>query len=302
MDTLVSMRVFAAVAESGSFSGAANRLGLSRAMTSKHIQNLESHLGTRLLQRTTRKLRLTESGAAYFERSRQILADIDEAEADAAKLTAKPNGVLRITMPVSFGIMHIGPLVTKYLEAYPDVQIDATLSDRRVDLIEEGFDLALRIGSTLDPSLVARRLGTDQMIICGAPSYFAERGIPTHPTDLTAHNCVLYSYATANNEWAMSGPDGDFSIKVSGNVRANNGDLLNQIVLDGGGLMCQPSFLVGHEIKKGNLVQVLQDYTLQSLGIFAVYSSRKYLSAKIRTFVDFLADSFTQRKSWSDSP
>lgn len=299
MDTLVSMRVFAAIAEAGSFAVAADRLGISRAMASKHLQNLEAHLGTRLLQRTTRKLRLTESGMAYFERSRQILADIDEAEADALKLTAKPSGVLRVTMPVSFGIKHVGPLINRFLAIYPDVQIDATLSDRRVDLIEEGFDLAIRIGATLDPGLVARRLGTDQLVVCGAPAYFAKHGIPTHPHQLAQHNCVLYSYAAASNEWSMSGPDGEHTVKVFGNVRANNGDLLNQIVLDGGGLMCQPSFLVGHEIAQGNLRRVLEDYNLPSIGIFAVYPSRKYLSAKIRTFVDFLADSFAPLESWS---
>lgn len=299
MDTLQGMRVFAAVAEAGSFSQAADRLGLSRAMASKHVQQLEQHLGVRLLQRTTRKLRLTESGSTYFERCRQILADIDEAEADATKLTLRPSGVLRMTMPVSFGVKHVAPLIAPYLEKFPEVQIDATVSDRRIDLIEEGIDLAIRIGATLDPGLVARRLGSDHLMICAAPSYLARRGTPTRPEQLEQHDCALYSYAADGNEWTLTGPDGPVRIKVGGKVRANNGDILTQIVLDGGGLMCQPSFLVGDAIADGRLVQVLPDYALPSIGIFAVYPSRKYLSAKIRTFVDFMAESLSSNTSWS---
>lgn len=290
MDTLTSMRVFASVADAGSFSAAARRLDLSRAMVSKHVQHLEDHLGTRLLQRTTRKLSLTESGQDYLERCRQILTDVAEAEASAANLTAKPSGILRITLPVSFGLRYVGPLIAAYLARYPDLDLDVSLSDRRVDLIEEGLDLAVRIGASLEPGVVARQLGADRLVICGAPAYFARHGVPTHPRQLASHNCVLYSYAAMQNEWVLSGPDGQFSVKVGGNLRANNGDFLNQFVLDGGGLMCQPDFLVRAEIDAGRLVEVLRDYTSTPLGIFAVYPSRKHLSAKIRTFVDYLAE------------
>jgi len=169
------------------------------------------------------------------------------------------------------------------------------MRDRRVDLIEEGLDLALRIGPSPDPGLIARRLASDRLIVCGAPSYLERCGTPTTPADLAKHNCVLYAYSAAGNEWKMRGPGGEHTIKVAGNVRANNGDLLNQVVLGGTGLMCQPGFLVGEEIRAGRLVEVLTDYVFDPIGIYAVYPSRKHLSAKIRTFVDFLVENLAYR-------
>ena len=301
MDTLKSMRVFAAVVASGSFSDAAEHLGISRAMASKYVQHLEEHLGTRLLQRTTRKLGLTESGRSYYEHCSQILLEIDEAEAGAANLTATPRGTLRLTMPVSFSIRYVGPLITRYLANYPEVQIDASLTDRRIDLIEEGLDLALRIGPSPAPGLIARRLGSDRVVVCGAPTYLERCGVPNTPEELAHHNCVLYTYSNAGNEWKMRGPDGrKHTVKVSGNVRANNGDLLNQVVLGGAGLMCQPGFLVAEEIRAGRLVEVLTDYIFEPIGIYAVYPSRKHLSAKIRTFVDFLVENLAYRNESHD--
>jgi DNA-binding transcriptional LysR family regulator len=290
MDTLKSMRVFATVAASGSFAAAATRLDISRAMASKHVLYLEERLGTRLLQRTTRKLGLTDSGTAYYERCVKILEEIDEAESGAVKLSVTPRGVLRLTMPVSFSVRHVGPLMTRYLEKFPEVQIDATVSDRRIDLIDEGLDLAIRVGLSLEPGLIARRLASDRVVICGAPAYLERYGRPTKPEDLAAHNCVLYSYSAAGSEWKMTGPDGEHTVKVTGNMRANNGDLLNQVVLSGGGLMCQPEFLVGEDIRAGRLEEVLKEYACEPLGIYAVFPSRKHLSAKTRTFVDFLVD------------
>lgn len=290
MDTLTSMKVFAAVVDAGSFAAAADRLGLSRAMTSKYVGHLEAHLGTRLLHRTTRRLGLTESGAAYHERCAQILMEIAEAEASATHLTVKPQGTLRVALPIAFSIRHIAPLISTYLAKYPDVRIDATLSDRRVDLIEEGLDLALRAGPSPEPGLIAHRLASDKVVICGAPAYLQRHGVPTSPGDLAGHNCMLYTYSSAGSEWTLRGPDGEHTVKVAGTVRANNGDLLKQLAMDGIGLLRQPGFLVGDEIRAGRLVEVLQDYTLDPIGIYAVYPSRKHLSAKIRTFVDYLAE------------
>jgi len=284
------MRVFATVVATGSFAAAAARLDISRAMASKYVLYLEERLGTRLLQRTTRKLGLTDSGTAYYERCAQILEEVEEAESGAVNLSAKPRGILRLTMPVSFSVRHIGPLITRYLEKFPEVQIDAVLSDRRIDLIEEGLDLALRVGPSPDPGLIARRLAADRLVICAAPAYLDRCGRPTRPQDLAAHNCVLYSYSAAGSEWKMTGPDGEHSVKVGGNMRANNGDLLNQVVLSGGGLMCQPEFLVGEDLRAGRLEEVLKEYRCESLGIYAVFPSRKHLSAKTRTFVDFLVE------------
>lgn len=302
MDTLKSMRVFATVVLTGSFAAAASRLDISRAMASKHVLYLEERLGTRLLQRTTRKLGLTDSGTAYYERCVKILEEIEEAETGAVNLSVRPRGILRLTMPVSFSVRHVGPLITRYLEKYPEVQIDATVSDRRIDLIEEGLDLALRVGPSPEPGLIARRLASDRLVICGAPAYLDRCGRPTRPQDLADHNCVLYSYSAAGNEWKMTGAGGEHTVKVTGNMRANNGDLLNQVVLSGAGLMCQPEFLVGEDIRAGHLEEVLKDYTCETLGIYAVFPSRKHLSAKTRTFVDFLVENLAYSRAAKLNP
>lgn len=298
MDTLTSMKVFAAVVDTGSFAAAADRLDMSRAMTSKYVAHLEEHLGTRLLQRTTRKLTLTESGASYYERCVQILADILEAEEGALHLTEAPRGTLRLTMPVSFGILHMGPVMSSYMKQYPEVKIDILLTDRRVDLLEEGLDLAVRIGPMPESGLIAKKLASDRVAICAAPEYLQRCGTPKTPADLAHHNCLSYSYAATGDEWTLSGPGGTHSVKVSGTLRATNGDMVKLAVLGGVGLMRQPTFLIAEELRSGRLVEVLTDYKSSELGIYAVYPSRKHLSAKVRTFVDFIASAFSLKKDW----
>jgi DNA-binding transcriptional LysR family regulator len=299
VDTLTSMKVFATVVETGSFAAASDRLDLSRSMASKYVAHLEEHLGTRLLQRTTRKLTLTESGSSYYERCQQILADIAEAEQGAVHLTAAPRGTLKLTIPASFGILHMGPLVADYLKQYPDVKINIMLSDRRVDLIEEGLDLAVRIGALPESGLIARRLASDRIAICASPDYLAQHGAPMIPADLERHNCLLYSYSASGDEWRMTGPGGEeYAVKVSGSLRATSGEMVKLAALGGIGLMRQPLFLAATDIRAGRLVEVLTDYQSFDLGIYAVYPSRKHLSAKVRTFVDFLADSFALKSEW----
>jgi DNA-binding transcriptional LysR family regulator len=298
VDTLTSMKVFATVVETGSFAAASNRLDLSRSMASKYVAHLEEHLGTRLLQRTTRKLTLTESGSGYYERCQQILADIAEAEQGATHLTAAPRGTLRMTIPVSFGVLHMGPLVADYLKQYPDVKIDMLLSDHRVDLIEEGLDLAVRIGAMPESGLIAKKLASDRVAICGSPDYFARHGVPVTPQDLVHHNCLLYSYTPSGDEWKMAGPDGEHTVKVAGSLRATNGEMVKLAALGGIGLIRQPLFLAAAEIRAGRLVEVLTEYRSYDLGVYAVYPSRKHLSAKVRTFVDFLAERFALKSEW----
>lgn len=299
MDTLTSMKVFAAVVDGGSFASAADRLDISRAMASKHVSHLEEHLGTRLLQRTTRKLMLTEIGSVYYERCVQILADVAEAEEGAAHFSETPRGTLRLTVPVSFGVLHMGPLISEYLKRYPEVRIDILMADRRVDLIEEGLDLALRIGALTESGLIAKRLGSDRVAVCAAPDYFERHGVPTTPEDLVRHNCLTYSYATSGDEWRLTGPDGTVhTVKVSGSLRASNGDMTKLGALDGVGIIRQPLFLIGDDLRAGRLVEVLKDYRSQELGIYALYPSRKHLSAKVRVFVDFLAETFALRSEW----
>lgn len=298
MDTLTSMKVFAAVVDTGSFAAASDRLGMSRAMTSKYVAHLEEHLRTRLLQRTTRRLTLTESGAAYYERCVQILADIAMAEEGAQHLTETPHGTLRVTMPVSFGVLHLGPVISDYLKQYPDVKTDILLTDRRVDLIEEGLDLAVRIGAMPESGMIARKLASDRIVICGAPDYFRQHGTPQKPADLAQHNCLTYAYATTGDEWKMSGPGGRHAVRVSGSLRATNGDMVKLAALGGVGIMRQPLFLIAPELRSGRLVEVLQEYASDDIGIYAVYPSRKHLSAKVRTFVDFLCAAFARKTEW----
>ncbi len=298
MDTLTSMKVFAAVVDTGSFAAASERLDMSRAMTSKYVAHLEEHLGTRLLQRTTRKLTLTESGAAYYERCVQILADISEAEEGALHHTETPRGTLRLTVPVSFGVLHMGPVMSGYLMQHPEVKVDVLLTDRRIDLFEEGLDLALRIGALRESGLIAKKLASDRVVICGAPDYLARHGTPKTPAELARHNCLTYTYAASGDDWKMRGPDGEHVVKVSGTMRASNGDMVRLAALGGVGLIRQPLFLCGEDIRAGRLVEVLQEYRTEDLGIYAVYPSRKHLSAKVRTFVDYLAAAFALRSEW----
>ncbi len=292
------MKVFAAVVETGSFAAAADRLDVSRAMVSKYVAHLEQHLGARLLQRTTRKLALTESGAAYYDRCAQLLIDLAEAEESAASLTAAPRGTLRLTVPVSFGIRHIRPVLSQYLKQYPEVKVDLIVTDRYVDLIEEGIDLAVRIGSLPESGLIARKLASDRLVLCGAPEYLKRHGVPRTPADLMRFDCLSYSYAASGEEWKMVGPDGPHAVKVSGSLRATNADLLILACLDGLGLTRQPLFLVGEDIRSGRLVQVLPEYEFPELGIHAVYLSRKHVSAKVRTFVDLLATALAMKSEW----
>ncbi|HEY6095167.1 MAG TPA: LysR family transcriptional regulator [Gallionellaceae bacterium] len=298
MDTLLSMKVFATVVESGSFAAAAERLDLSRAMVSKHMAHLEGHLGSRLLNRTTRRLSLTEAGTGYYERCQHILKDIDEAELAATELTSAPRGTLRVTAPLVFGVLHIAPLIADYLALYPEAKLDFTLDDRNIDLVNEGYDLAIRIGNLAESGLVARRFARDRLVVCGSPEYFRRHGVPRVPDDLGKHVCLGYSYEESINEWQFSGPDGEHRVSVSGNLRANNGDLLRVAALGGAGIVLQPRFLVGADLREGRLQAVLTDYESRELGIYAVYPSRRFLSAKVRTFIDFLVERFGPNPDW----
>lgn len=288
MDLLTSMRVFATVAGTGSFTQAAERLDLSRAMVSKHVATLEAHLGARLLNRTTRRLSLTESGAAYYERCQQILSDIEEAEAAAGQLTSAPRGTLKITMPLAYGLHRLGELVAEYTRLNPAVKLDISLNDRYADLVEEGFDLAVRIGTLPDSSLIARKLGATLSVVCASPGYLEKYGTPEQPADLARHSCLGYTYTGSGTEWRLSHDGRDETIPITGAIRANNGDMLRLAAVNGAGLILQPLFIVEEDLRSGRLVQVLEQYTSSQYGIYAVYPSRKHLSAKVRTFVDFL--------------
>jgi DNA-binding transcriptional LysR family regulator len=290
MDILTCMRVFATVVETASFTRAGERLDMSKAMVSKYVAVLEDHLGTRLLNRTTRRLSLTESGQVYYERCLQIIADVAEAEQAAGQLTAIPRGTLKIAMPVSFGTIKIGPLITEYVRQYPEVKLDIALADRKVDLIDEGFDLAIRIGSLPESGLIARKLAVDRTAICAAPAYLKQHGTPHKPEDLRRHACLNYTYASSGDEWYLKNDREELVVPTSGPIKVNNGDMLRLAALSGGGIIWQPRFIVEDDLRTGGLVEVLTNYSTAELGIYAIYPSRKHLSAKVRTFVDFLVD------------
>jgi DNA-binding transcriptional LysR family regulator len=290
MDLFASMKMYVAVVDGGSFAAAADKLGISRAMASKQIQKLEEHLGTRLLNRTTRRLSLTETGRAFYERSAQILGDLEEAEQIAGQMTRTPQGVLRMTIPLSYGQHRLAAIIGNYSQAYPQVQLDISLSDRKIDLIEDGLDLAIRIGAMPQSDLIARKIGAVRSVICAAPGYLARHGVPQSPADLVRHACLGYTLTGGGGDWRLEGAEGQLTIPISGAIKADNGDILRLAALSGAGLLFQPHFIVDDDIAAGRLLRVLPEWQSAEYGVYAVYPSRKHLSAKVRTFVDYLVD------------
>jgi DNA-binding transcriptional LysR family regulator len=300
MDRFGAIRVFAQVVESGSFARAAERLGLSTSATSRHVADLEAHLQTRLLNRTTRRVSLTESGRAFYERSVQLLADLEEAEQEAARAAVVPRGTIRLTTSVNFGVRHLAPAIADFLAQHRELRFDISLSDRIVDLVEEGFDLAVRVGLAGSGNLVARKLGETRLVPCAAPAYLAAHGAPEVPEDLERHNCFTYEYGTPRNVWRFRDASGrERAVRVSGALHSNNGDLLAEAAARGAGIVFEPAFIVGPDVRAGRLVPLLQDFMGPPLPIYAVYPSRKHLSAKVRSFVEFLLARFAQGQDWS---
>jgi len=299
MDRFAGMAVFVKVVESSSFAAAARHFRLSPAMASRHVQALEQQLGAQLLNRTTRRVSPTEVGQAYYQRVRQILADIDEADRLATDLQATPRGLLRITSSQSFGIRHLAPAIADYLVLCPEVLMDVTLNDRYLNVIEEGFDLAVRIGLLEDSSLVARRLAPVRMALCAAPEYIARHGAPQRPADLAQHNCLSYTYAAARSEWRFVDGEGkEEAAHIAGRLLANNGDVLRVAALQGQGVALAPTFILGEDLRAGTLVRLLPAYTPPEVGLYAVYPPSRHLSAKVRSFVDFLATRFGGEPEW----
>lgn len=298
MDRLTAMQVFVRVVEAGSFVKAAEQLEISTTATSRLVANLETHLGTRLLQRTTRRLGLTEAGSAYFDRCQQIVGAVEEAEAQVGLEAQRPFGTLRVSGPVVFGMQHLAPLLAAYRARYPEVRVDISLADRIVDLVDEGFDVAIRIAGRLADTLVARRLTTIRIVVCASPGYLKRHGTPRVPSDLAKHNCLLYTIIDRPGEWTLEGPHGSTTTKVSGSLRSNNGDVLRTATLAGEGIVVQPSFMVGEDLRLGKLVPVLERFCQPDLAAYAVYPTRRHLPAKVRSFVDFLAETISDPPPW----
>ncbi|MBX3657808.1 MAG: LysR family transcriptional regulator [Ramlibacter sp.] len=299
MDSLRRIEAFCAVAQLGSFVAAADRLGLSRAAVSRLVIELEGQLGTRLLNRTTRKVSLTDSGSAYHERARQILDDLAEANAAASATTLRPAGRLRINVPVTFGNLHLAPLWGQFLQRHPQVELDITLTDRLVDLVDEGYDLAVRVGRPQSSSLVARPLATDRVVLCASPEYLRMAPAIRRIEDIADHSAVAYSLWSGGDAWTFQGPEGrPHSVPVHPCLRANSGDTCRAAALADQGLIFQPAFLVGPDLAAGRLVEILPHYSGPRLDIQALYPSRRHVPGKVRAMVDFLVAAF-EHPAWT---
>ncbi len=299
MDRLTAMLAFTQVVEAESFSEAARRLRLSKSSVSKHVAQLEARLGAQLLRRSTRGLSLTDVGRAFYERCAQIVREVEEAELEVGRAHAAPQGLLTVNAPMSFGQLWLGPAVADFLKRHPKLRVEMVLDDRALDTLERAFDVTIRVAPSLaESSLIARRLAPNRLVVCASPEYLAQRGVPGTPADLAQHDCLLYSYLSWGDTWRFVGPGGDEWIPVSGSLRANNGDVLREAALAGLGLAYLPSFIVGRELARGSLRAVLEDSVDRSTAIWALYSPTRHLAAKVRAFVDFLAERFGGDPEW----
>lgn len=285
------MQLFVRIVESGSFSAVARELGMIQPTVSKQMTALEEKLGVRLLNRTTRRLSMTDAGREYYERCQRILDEVQEMETEVAGLQNRPSGTLRVNTPVAFGNVHMLPLTLAFRRKYPGVAIDLSLDDRYVDLVQEGFDVAIRFGELGDSQLVARHVGSSASVCVASPAYLSVHGTPKTPSELREHECITYSYLFSN-EWPFDGPDGLQSIKVHGDFRANSGMTIRSAALEGAGIASIPAFLIREDIETGRLVQLLSQFASAPIRISAVYPSARLLSRKVKLFVDFIQQEF----------
>lgn len=297
MDRLTAMQVFSEVAQRGSFTAAADQLGMTRVMVTRYVNDLEQWLGTRLLQRSTRRISLTASGESCLARCRRMLELSAEIQEGLDQRDQTPKGQLRITTSMSFGIAHLAAAISDYQTRYPEVSVDMLMLDRSVNLIEDRIDLAIRITSELDPGLVARRIAPCRSIVCASPRYIERHGLPESPEDLSRHNCLIYSNF-GKKDWHFFRGDEHVSVQVSGNLSANEATVLTQAMLAGAGVGLQPTYLVGPLIQSGQLLKLLPAWHPPELTIWGVYLSRKHLPASLRTMLDFLTERFGKKPIW----
>lgn len=291
--------MFSAVVDAGTFIGAARGLGLSKAAVSRYVSDLEIRLGVRLLHRTTRRLSLTEEGRVFHVRCKDLLAGVEEAETEVSARTGEARGLVKVSAPVTFGNRHLAPLWGEFRAMHPQVLLDVTLADRLVDLVEEGYDIAIRIATLPSSTLVSKRLATTRMVLCASARYLKEQGTPLHPSELTRHSVIAYSYWSTGDEWRFEGPQGPVSVRTQPCMHTNSGETCRAMALAGQGVIREPSFLVGEDLAAGRLVELMPEFRSLELGIYAVYPTRKHVSQKVRVLIDFLADAFKEpRNTW----
>lgn len=288
MDKFGAMHAFTKVVASGSFSEAARALGVTRSAVSKAVMELEQNLGARLLDRTTRRVRATEAGLAYYERCIDILAHVEETEMQVSRLHDEPKGVLKINAPTSFGTLYLGALVAEFLCSYSDLKIEMTLNDRFIDPIEEGVDITIRIANLTDTSLIARKLANAPRVLVASPEYLDKYGEPKTVDDLANHKCLNYGHTTTLQRWQLTNGSRVINVPINSALCSNNGEILRHAALAGHGIALLPSFIVGPDLRKDKLRRVLVKYPPLELGIFALYAPNKYMAAKSRVFIDFL--------------
>lgn len=294
MDTFQAMKTFTAVVDAGSFVGAMDSTALSKAAVSRHIAELEQKLGVRVLQRTTRRLSMTAEGATYYQRCKEVLQAVEDAEREAGSGTSEAHGRLRISAPQTFGALHLAALWGRFAAQNPKVSLDIVLSDRVTDLVEEGYDVAVRIARLPDSNLVSRTLAQTRIVACASPGYLARRGAPAHPRDLANHDIVAYTYWSDGDLWRFRGPEGEATVRTRPHIQANNGDTCRAIALAHQGVILQPDFLVHDDLRRGDLVELLPGWRSLDLSIHAVVPTRRQLPPKVRRLIDFLVEALRE--------
>lgn len=299
MDRLDSMKIFVRVAELGSFAAVARQMDVARSVVTRQVAALEEHLGVKLIARSTRRLTLTTAGEAYLARCREILDLVEAAETSLEEASATPRGHLRMSVPLSFGLRHLVPLMLDFARTYPDITVDLDFTDRRINLIEEGADLAIRISAQLDPLDVARRIGSSRLAVLASPDYLARHGEPHHPAELISHACLLYSEGPGQaNGWNFTVDGQTRRFPCHGPIRANNGDALADAAVRGLGIVLQPTFIAAPAIESGRLKPILTDYPMPELGIYAILPSNRYVPHRVRVLIDYLAERIGEKPYW----
>lgn len=299
MDRFENMNAFVRVVEAGSISGAADRMDVAKSVVSRRLKELEAHLGVELFHRTTRQMNLTDSGRAFYQQTVRILADILEAEHATSQFHGALKGNLKVAVPLSFGLMHLGPAISEFLQAHPEITFDLDFNDRQVDILTEGFDLAIRIASLPDSSLIARRLAPIQAIMCASPSYLARMGEPQSPEELIHHRCLAYNLISNFENWNLYNIEGQLiRTKIAPYLKASNGEFLRDAAVAGSGIILMPTFIVYKEIERGALIPLLTQYTSSRLSAYALYPQTRHLSQRVRAFVDFLIQRFEGAPYW----
>lgn len=293
MDRFLAMQAFTKVVEMGGFAAAAREMGLSRSVVNKYVIALENELDTQLLQRSTRRVHPTEMGMLFYDRAIVILKEVEEATAAVTQLQGQPRGTLKVNAPMTFGFLHLSPIIADFMVRYPEVHVDMMLNDRFVDLIEEGFDVTVRVAEpTESTSLITREIVPVRRVLCASPTYLATHGEPREPKDLKEHRCLHYGYQASGNQWKLAGPKGEIAMHVNCVMWSNNGDLLKQVALRHQGIALLPDFIVGEDIKKGDLQTVLDGYCPADITLCAIYPRHRHQSTKTRLFVETLIEAF----------